>query len=135
MNKFWALLFLLVPILGCATFIAAPYFNIWLPRDVSETGHKIDHLFYVILYLTGAIFIGIEVLLFWYMWRYDEKTNKDPVKFVHGILSLEIAWSIIPGIILLFIAIYQLDSWKNIGKSVDNRALQARVKMLLEFVN
>ena len=36
------LLFLLVPVMGVATFVLAPMYNIWLPRDVSEHGRVID---------------------------------------------------------------------------------------------
>ena len=44
MKRFWSILFLLVPILGVATFVAAPYYNIWFPKDVSEHGRTIDNL-------------------------------------------------------------------------------------------
>ena len=44
----------------------------------------IDHLFYFILGLTGVVFIVTEGVLFWFMWRYDGKANKTPVKFTHG---------------------------------------------------
>ncbi len=110
-NKFWSLVFLLVPVLGCATFIAAPYFNHWLPRDISEHGRTIDHLFNFILGLTGVSFVATEVVLFWFMWKYDAKSNKQPVKYTHGSHSLEIVWTILPAATLLFIAIYQMDAW------------------------
>ena len=111
MNKFWCILFLLVPVLGCATFIAGPYYNIWLPRDVSEHGRTIDHLFMFILWLTGVVFVITEVALFWFMWRYDKQSNREPVKFTHGSHSLEVVWTILPAATLLFIAIYQMDAW------------------------
>lgn len=111
MNKFWAILFLLVPILGCATFIAGPYYRIWLPVDVSEHGRTIDHLFYFILWLTGVVFVGTEIALFYFLWRYDERTNSEPVKYTHGSHSLEVVWTILPAATLLFIAIYQMNAW------------------------
>ena len=110
-NKFWSLIFLLVPVLGCAVFIAAPYYNHWLPRDVSEHGRTIDHLFMFILWLTGVVFVITEVVLFWFLWKYDARANKEPVKYMHGSHSLEIVWTIIPAAALLFIAIYQMDAW------------------------
>jgi cytochrome c oxidase subunit 2 len=109
--NFWALLFLLVPILGVATFVFAPLYNIWLPRDVSEHGRTIDGLFMFILYLTGAVFIVTEVVLFYFAWKYDAKKNAKPVEFSHGSHSLEVVWTIIPAVTLLFIAIYQMDAW------------------------
>jgi len=101
----------LVPVLGVATFIAAPLYDHWLPKDVSTHGHTIDHLFYFILWLTGAVFVVTELVLFWFMWKYDTKTSKEPTKFTHGSHTLEVVWTIIPAATLLFIAIYQMNAW------------------------
>lgn len=111
MTKFWSLLFLTVPVLGCAAFIVAPYLNSWLPLDVSEHGRRIDHLFMFILWLTGAVFVATEVALFYFLWRYDARSNADPAKFLHGSHSLEVVWTVLPAATLLFIAIYQMDAW------------------------
>jgi len=110
-KHFWSILFLLVPIGGVATFVAAPYFNIWLPRDISEHGHTIDGLFMFILYLTGIVFIATELVLVYFAWKYDEKTSEEPVKFSHGSHALELVWTILPAVTLLFIAIYQMEAW------------------------
>lgn len=111
MGKFWSLVFLLVPILGVASFAVAPVYQHWLPHDISEHGHTIDHLFYFILWLTGIVFVGTEVVLFWFMWRYDGQGQRKPVAYTHGSHSLEIVWTIIPAAVLLFIAIYQMNAW------------------------
>ena len=114
MGKFWSLLFLLVPILGVGLFVWAPFNNHWLPRDVSTHGYQIDHLFNFILGLTGVVFIATELLLFWFLWRYDRATNTSPVKFTHGSHNLEIVWTILPAATLLFIAIYQMNAWAEV---------------------
>lgn len=119
MGRFWSLLFLLVPVLGVAMFVMAimnvyPIAGHWLPRDVSEHGHVIDGLFYFILYLTGAVFIATGLALFWFLWKYDAAQNADSVKFVHGSHTLEVVWSILPAATLLFIAIYQMDTWAGV---------------------
>ena len=117
---FWCVLFLLVPILGVATFWLAPFGElwggraIWLPRDISQHGHTIDHLFYFILGLTGVVFVITEVALVWFLWRYDAKSNRDPIKFSHGSHNLEIVWTILPAATLLFIAIYQMRAWAEV---------------------
>lgn len=111
MRRFWSLLFLLVPLLGVATFVAAPYYNIWFPKDVSEHGRTIDNLFMFILWLTGIVFVVTELTLFWFMWKYDSKSTKEPVKFSHGSHALELVWTILPAATLLFIAIYQMEAW------------------------
>lgn len=111
MPSFWSLLFLLVPILGVLTFVLAPSYGLWLPRDVSEHGRVIDGLFMFILWLTGIVFVVTEVVLFYFMWKYDERTNKKRALFSHGSHSLEVVWTILPAVTLLFIAIYQMDAW------------------------
>ena len=111
MNRFWSWLFLLVPIGGVATFVAAPYFNIWLPRDISEHGHTIDSLFMFILYLTGTVFVITQLVLSYFSWKFGRDSNDEQVKFSHGSHVLEIVWTILPAITLLFIAIVQMEAW------------------------
>ena len=57
------------------------------------------------------MFVVTEVVLFWFLWRYDGRTNRDPVKFTHGSHKLEVVWTILPAATLLFIAIYQMNAW------------------------
>jgi cytochrome c oxidase subunit 2 len=111
---FWALLFLAVPVLGVATFAIAPAIDVWLPQDVSVHGRDIDSLFYFILALTGVVFIATEVLLFWFLWKYDEARAVGPATYIHGSHTLEVVWTIIPAATLLFLAIYQMNAWADV---------------------
>ena len=111
---FWALLFLAVPVLGVACFAVAPAYDIWLPKDVSHHGHAIDGLFLFILALTGVVFIGTEMLLFWFIWKYDANKAKGPATYIHGSHALEVIWTIIPAATLLFLAIYQMNTWADV---------------------
>ncbi|HZL88616.1 MAG TPA: cytochrome c oxidase subunit II [Pirellulaceae bacterium] len=116
MGRFWSLLFLMVPVLGVGIFVWAiagwwPIQNHWLPDNINDHGHVIDSLFNFILYLTGAIFIATGLVLFWFLWKYDAAQNAEPVKYSHGSHTLEVVWSIIPSVTLLFIAIYQMNAW------------------------
>ena len=93
MGRFWSFLFLMVPILGVAVFVAAASgwpANHWLPVDVSAHGHVIDGLFYFILWLTGIIFVGTSLVLFWVLWTYDAEVTTEPVVFTHGSHTLEV---------------------------------------------
>jgi cytochrome c oxidase subunit 2 len=115
-SKFWSILFLLVPILGVAVFLAAmfgwgPFHSHWFPEDVSEHGYVIDNLFLSILALTGLIFIGTGAMLFWFLWKYDGSKQAAGVKFVHGSHTLEVVWSVLPAATLVFIAVYQMNAW------------------------
>lgn len=114
MGKVWVILFLLVPILGVLCFALAPSWGYWLPEDVSEHGHQIDHLFMFCLLLTGVVFVATELTLVWFLWRYDAKRNKDAVKYSHGNHNLEVVWTVVPAATLLFIAIYQMNAWADV---------------------
>jgi cytochrome c oxidase subunit 2 len=111
---FWALLFLAVPIFGVAVFAVAPAIDVWLPKDVSEHGVRIDELFYFILGLTGIVFIGTELALFWFIWKYDAAKQEGPATYIHGSHTLEVVWTIIPAALLLFLAIYQMNAWADV---------------------
>ena len=113
MAKFWSLVFLTVPIFGVGVFIygALPWVNIQLPIDASEHGYNIDHLYYFILWLTGIAFVITEGVLAYFLWKYGAGHNTEPVKYTHGSHNLEIVWTILPAVTLLFIAIYQMNAW------------------------
>ena len=114
MGRFWSLLFLLVPILGTGLFVvaalpdSAPLYGHWFPEDISRDGFIIDDLFNFILYLTGVIFIVTGIVLFWFLWKYDADKNAEPVKFSHGSHTLEIIWSILPAVTLLFLSLIHI---------------------------
>jgi cytochrome c oxidase subunit II len=117
-GRFWSLLFLLVPVLGVGCFVWAmagwaPMQGHWLPLNINPSAAVIDNLFLFILYLTGVIFIGTSLALFWFMWKYDAAKNTEPVQYTHGSHTLEVVWSILPAATLLFIAIYQMNAWAN----------------------
>ncbi len=125
-ERSWALLFLLIPILGVLVFAVAasnswPLQDHWFPEDISRDGHIIDGLFNFIMYLTGAIFVGTGIAMFVFLWKYDAKQNTEGVRYMHGSHTLEVVWSILPAATLLFIAIYQMDTWA--GSKVERPAL------------
>lgn len=58
----------------------------------------------LLLYIITAICLFVLALLLWIMVRYNARANPTPSKTSHNTL-LEVAWTIIPVIILVFIAI------------------------------
>ena len=80
-----------------------------------------------ILWLTGIIFIATEGALFYFMWKYDARTNPEPVKFSHGSHTLEVVWTILPAVTLLFIAIYQMNAWADAKMRQPNIPITAEI--------
>ena len=63
MQKLWSLLFLFVPVFSIAICVIAPSHDWWLPHNVSTFGHKVDHLFIVILWIVTIAFVATQGVL------------------------------------------------------------------------
>ena len=116
MNRFWAFLFLLVPVLGIASYLMAafgiwPLEGLWLPDNYSDAGRTIDHLWNVIHIIGAVILLLTGLVLAIAIGRFGSSKRKSATYFSHN-TQLEIVWSIIPGAILVFIALYQMKSWE-----------------------
>ena len=75
-------------------------FSIFPPRASTSAG-EVDAL-YAFLLVVG---IGMTVLIFFFVFffaiKYRRKSPDDRPKAIHGSLPLEIAWSVIPFLIML----------------------------------
>ena len=71
-----------------------------LARDV----HWLDDLLLIII---TAITLFVTGLLIWVMVRYNHKSNPTPKTFTHN-SPLEVAWTIIPVVILVFVGAFSL---------------------------
>src|SRR5947208_1219705 len=109
-------------------FIIAPLAGWWLPPGMSTHSGDVDFLFYVILYITGFFFILTEAVLVVFMFKYAG--HPGPAKaappntrpnifqkmfpFITNQHRVEMAWTVVPAIILLYIAFAQVPTWLNI---------------------
>ena len=107
------LLFLAVPVLGVWTFVKAKDWGLWFPEALSSYGDSIDFLFYVILWMVTVTFVGTEMLLVWFVFRYSKK---DPTRatYTHGNHTLEMVWTAIPALLLIFVAFSQMKAWTTV---------------------
>ena len=133
--RFWSVLFSLMAVAIVAVFVYAP-FNTewWLPPNVSAVsplhfGADVDHLFVLILWITGIVFIGTQIALGYAMWQYGARPG-GRASYTHGSQRLEVVWTIIPSAILVFIALYQMGTWS----SIKFRSAQPKVKPTAEVV-
>ena len=82
-------------------------------HTLSSGGRQIDHLYILILIITGVVFIGTQVALVWALWKFPA-ANSPRARYFHGSQRLEVIWTIIPAAILVFIALYQMGAWTSI---------------------
>ncbi len=126
--RYWSLLFALAAIFSVGVYLYAPFAaEWWLPagpeslgrfdhlHSVSTAGKQIDSLFVIILWITGIVFIGTQVVLVYVTYRYgDDGAPGRKAMYFHGSQRLEVIWTIIPAAILVFIALYQMGTWASI---------------------
>ena len=100
--KHWAL--------GCASMIAtgsaaaAPTpGGIDFQTPATETAARIHQFHNEVLIIITAITIFVMALLLWVIVRYNKRANPTPKKFSHNTI-VEILWTVVPVIILVFIA-------------------------------
>src|SRR6185436_19779741 len=70
-------------------------------------------LFNLIMWMVGIVFVLTEGALVWFIFRYSKK-RMDKGVFTHGNHTLEMIWTAIPSILLLFIAFKQMGTWADI---------------------
>ena len=93
----------------------------WNGQEASTAAPEIDHLLDVMIVLSAFVFSLVMVMLFYALWKFKAKPgDESDGEPIHGNTRLEVAWTLIPTIIVLFGAGY---SWKvldNIEKESDN---------------
>ncbi|HXY18660.1 MAG TPA: cytochrome c oxidase subunit II [Gemmatimonadales bacterium] len=85
----------------------------WFPGNASSVGGKVDSLFYVILYITGAVFVLVEATLVVFLVRYRKRSGRTAT-YVEGSTRAEIIWTAIPALILVTLALVSQPLWSKI---------------------
>lgn len=71
----------------------------------SDFGREIDYLWDRLLLLGTIVFILTEAALLYIVFRYRHRENQPHPPQTHGSTKLEITWTLIPAVILVFIAV------------------------------
>jgi cytochrome c oxidase subunit II len=112
-TKFWPILFGAV-LAACFLLTAvAPLFDWWLPRNLCSFGPGIDALFYLIMGIVAASYLLTCSILVYAMYKYDHVPGRK-ASYTHGNHKLELVWTALPALILLFIAFAQVQAWSNV---------------------
>lgn len=84
-----------------------------LPGSASEHGLKIDTLWDWNMYLITFVFFVTNFFLFWFAYKYRGNSKSRAEFFPHD-NRLELAWTIVPAIVLAFVIIFGLKYWNEI---------------------
>ncbi|HZT81394.1 MAG TPA: cytochrome c oxidase subunit II [Gemmataceae bacterium] len=113
MQKFWPVLYGSVLAAEFLLFVLAPFVGWWLPANYCSFGPSVDNLFYLILAITGATFVGTMIVFVWALLRYAARPGEKS-QYTHGSHKLEMVWTAVPAVTLLFIAFAQVKAWEHI---------------------
>jgi cytochrome c oxidase subunit 2 len=97
-----------------------------LPESASEHGVALDQMMNITLIITGVVFFITQILLFYFSWRYQHKKGQKAL-FYPVNDKLELAWTIIPAIVLTVLVFGGLKAWRNI--TADPKAGTAEIEI------
>jgi cytochrome c oxidase subunit 2 len=118
---------LLVLVLAAVPALArALPFWLKLPEGVSSYSDRVDYLFYLILWITGIIFVVVEFLLLFFLFRYRHREGRR-ARYTHGNNRVEVVWTIVPAVICVVIALLSRRSWAEIKQMMPKDAMQIEI--------
>ncbi|MCI5054568.1 MAG: cytochrome c oxidase subunit II, partial [Flavobacteriales bacterium] len=84
-----------------------------LPRSASVHGESIDNLLNFNFIIVNLVFVLVNVVLFWFAYKYVRKPGGKATFFAHS-TKLELIWTVVPSIFLAIIIIYGLRVWNSV---------------------
>jgi cytochrome c oxidase subunit 2 len=100
----------------------------WFPTEASTQGEGIGRLYDVLLIFSVPIFVLVEVVVLYSVWRFRMKPGEELKDGppIHGNTRLEIIWTAIPAILLVGLCSYAYIVLEDVEKA-EARALDVRV--------
>jgi cytochrome c oxidase subunit 2 len=79
------------------------------PRSVTEQGQAIYNLYNLFLYIAAIVFVVVSGLVIWSVIRYRRRGDELP-RQTHGNNRLELAWTLIPTVIVLVLFVFTIQA-------------------------
>ena len=90
-----------------------PGVRIWLPEGITTTAPAIDAIFYLVLGITGVVFVLVELTLLVFLVRYRRRPGQRAY-YTHGNHLVELVWTVIPALILVLLALKSQRVWARV---------------------
>jgi cytochrome c oxidase subunit II len=84
--------------------------NWLLDPSVSTFGPDIDRLYYIILFITGVVFVLTEGLLIYFLIRYRRQPGRR-AEYIHGSTRAEVIWTVVPFVIVVALGLMSKPVW------------------------
>ncbi len=106
--------------------VAALPFWMTLPEQASTYAGQIDGMFHLIMWITGVIFVIVEAVLLFFLWRYRHREGR-VARYTHGNNRLEVIWTIVPALICVMLALLSRRIWTEIKEQMPHDAVEIQV--------
>jgi cytochrome c oxidase subunit 2 len=120
---------LIIGALASAVGIALALLIDWFPVQASGEAKKIDTLYDVLLIVSVPIFVLVQTIVLYSVWKYRVKPGEELKDGppIHGNTRLEVIWTAIPAIILVALCSYAYIVLRDIEKANASGEMQVRV--------
>lgn len=85
----------------------------WLPEAASTYAADIDRIFWVIMVVTGVVFVGVEAAILYLIFKYRGKEGRKGY-YIEGSNRAEIIWTVTPAVFIVGLAIATHTVWPSI---------------------
>ena len=122
-NSINATLFIVFMVLSLGLFFwySFAYFDTYDPPVASEHGAWTDTLFWITMGISVAAFVIISIIMFVFAYRFQYREGRR-AKFYPDNHYLELAWTIIPAVVLAVLIFTGLRAWNDITSPASDDA-------------
>lgn len=126
-NGFLMIAFLVLGLIGVYLCNKALFPKTLLAHpSASVQGEKVDSMLWITLALTGFVFVVTQILLFWFVYKYQENPKRKVFFFPHN-NTLELIWTVVPAIALTVLVVFGLRNWFAFTSEAPENAMQVEV--------
>lgn len=97
-----------------------------LPESASVQGDHYDTMLMVTIALTGFVFVVTQLLLFYFIFRYQSTENRKAFFYSHN-NKLEVLWTTVPALALVVLVVIGLKNWFTITDKAPDNAMVVQV--------
>ena len=101
----------------------------WLPAAASTFAADLDSIFYVILVITGIIFVGVWFTLVFFVIKYRGREGRRAA-YIQGNNKAELIWTLTPAVIVVGLAVGSQAVWSRVKNPANfpKDALELRIE-------
>ncbi|MCA9666278.1 MAG: cytochrome c oxidase subunit II [Myxococcales bacterium] len=98
----------------------------WMPETAATQAENVDGIFYFIYWLCVFFFVLIVGVMIYFVIKYRRRGAHDRTSDIEGNTRLEIAWSVIPSVLLLVMFMWGFRDWMSLNVAPEG-AIDVRV--------